>query len=92
MKTKRLTIGDPDSIKIRNDYEQKITLGKLGKIVKCPLCGAKNIGYFEYDRWNEKIGWNFDCKSTCLNSFEYSELSGFDDMKIWTDFKGKFIS
>lgn len=88
---KRLIFGDPKSIKIRDDYEQKAALGKLEKIVKCPFCGAKNLGHFEYDKRNERIGWNFDCKKTCHNSFKYTKKYGLDGAKVWTNFEGKFI-
>ena len=87
---KKLIFGDPKSIKIRDDYEQKAILEKLEKVVKCPFCNAKNIGHFEYDRWNERIGWNFNCKSHCPNSFEYAKKYGFNDENVWSDFEGEF--
>jgi hypothetical protein len=87
---KRLIFGDPESIKLRDEGEKEYILSKL-KDIKCPLCGAKNIEYFEYDRWNKRIGWNFNCKKTCPNSLEYGEKYGFDDAEVWSDFDGKFI-
>lgn len=89
---KRLIFGDPVSIKIRDDYERKAIIKKLEKTVKCPLCNAKNTGHFEYNRWDERIGWNFNCKKSCPNSFEYAKKHGFGDVKVWSNFEGEFIN
>ena len=86
----KLIIGDPKSIKYRDDYEEKTILEKLRKIVRCPLCGAINIGEFEFDRVNKNIGWNFDCNEDCPNSFEAVEYGHGDNSDLYSDFNGKF--
>ena len=88
---KRLIIGDPESIEYKDNFEKQIILKKLRKTVRCPFCGAMNIGEFEFDKENECVGWNFDCKKSCPNSFEYGEKYGFGDAEVWSNFNGKFI-
>ena len=88
---KRLIIGDPESIEYKDDFEKQIILKKLRKTVRCPFCGAMNIGEFEFDKENECIGWNFDCKTECPNSFEYAEANSYENAELYTNFNGKFI-
>lgn len=88
---KKLIIGDPESIKYKDNFEKQIILKKLRKTVRCPFCGAMNIGEFEFDKENECVGWNFDCKKSCSNSFENSEKTGGEGAKLYTKFNGKFI-
>ncbi len=87
----RLIVGDPKSIKIRDEYEKKVVLEKLKDKVKCPWCGAMNTGEFEVNFERKKIGWKFGCEAKCPNSIQYAEINGNLHATVFTDFNGKFL-
>ena len=88
---KRLIFGDPESIKIRDDYARKTIEKELLEKVKCPFCKAKATDCFSIDLKEDWICFNFACKKDCPNSIEYGEKYGFDDAECCFTLKGKFI-
>ncbi len=92
---KRLVFGEEESIKYVKDHYFKTVEERLEKIVKCPLCGAKNIGCFAVEKvWDDKEkyvwGWNFDCEDDCPNSQESLINGNCDGCKLYTDENGSF--
>ena len=87
----KLVFGDFKSIALRDKAIGQDAESRLLPKVKCPLCGAKNIGAFEVDSDEKVIGWNIACKPSCPNSLEYEGKDGYDEINVYTDFKGKFL-
>lgn len=92
----KLIFGDSKSIELRDkakyDNFKRDEIPKLIEKVKCRFCGGKVSNAFEVDLDNKTIGWNFDCKKTCVNSFEYAEEHGYDQAELYTNLNGKNIN